>query len=360
MALLWCDGFDHYGTDKTNMTDGAWAELGSSHVTISGVNPRTGTNSMQMNTTSALPGANRRVLGGAKTTVGLGSAWWFSNLPTSTARLYGFRDAANAVQLTITLQSTGIISVERGGSTFLGDSVTPAVTAEAYTHIEAQVTMGEGSPATGEVEVRVNGVTVVSLVGVDTIETANPETSQVTIGPFGSTPGDASTGITTLYYDDLFCYDDTGAHNNDFIGDRRVVTLFPDADTAQADWSWNIGPNAFSTINDIIPDDDTTYIFANPGGSPSPVSEFDMQDLPVGVTAISGVLVVNRMRKTDAGVADVTPGIVSGSSEKIGATHALTEAYTYYHEVVEVDPDTAAPFTPTALNAAKLKVDRTL
>ncbi len=359
MTLLWCDGFDHYGTDTTNMTDGAWAEVGSSGFSLNTDNPRTGSHALRYTDSSASKTNTRRVLGGAKVTVGLGAVFWYSNLPNvnDKSMIFEFRDAANASQVSIVLQSTGVIEVKRGSTetgTTLGDSVTPAITAEAYTHMEVITTIDDSA---GAVEVRVNGVTVVSLTGVDTKNTSNTESSQVTVGTVSGTS--SLTGVTTMYIDDLFCYDTDGSFNNTFLGDRKVLTLFPDADTAQADWSWNAGPSAFQAIDDTDPDDDATYIFANPGGSPAPVSEFDIDDLPVGVSAVSAVMLVNRMRKTDAGVANVQPSLVSASSETAGADRVLTEAYTYYHEVIEVDPDTAAPFTPAAVNAAKIKLERT-
>lgn len=359
MTLLFCDGFDHYGTDSGNMTDGAWAEVGGNGFSISTTNPRTGTHALRFTDTTAAKSNTRRVLGGAKTTAGLAAVFYFSDLPSSNdvAMIFEFRDAANASQVSIVLQSTGVIEAKRGSTETgvkLGDSTTPAVTAEAYTHIECQVTIDS---INGAVEVRVNGVTVISLTGVNTAATANIETSQITIGTVSGTG--SSTGISTMDVDDLFCYDDSGSYNNDFIGDRRVLTLFPSADTAIADWSWNTGGSGAATIDEADPNDDTDYLFANPGTSPAPVSEFDMDDLIAGVSSISAVVMINRMRKTDAGDANVQPALVSGSSESVGTEHVLTEAYKYYHDVVEVDPDTAAPFTASAVDAAKLQVTRT-
>lgn len=354
MSLIFCDGFDHYGLDEGNLTDGAYAQVDTPDIALSTANPRTGDHSMLF-TEAGGPRRMRRVLGGAKTTVGLGAAFWFSELPASNDKItiFGFNDAANDPQIRIVLQSTGVIDVKRGAlsQTSLGDSGAPVVVAEAYTHVEVMVTF---SDTVGAVEVRVDGATVISLTDVDTVATALVESSQVILGQEG-----LLSGVAAMYMDDLFCYDDSGSFNNTFIGDRRVLTLFPDGDTSQADWSWNAGPTAYQAISEVAPDDDTTYIFANPGGSPAPASEFEIADLPEGVSSISAVVVVNRMRKTDAGVANTQPSLVSATSETAGVDYALSEAYTYYHDVFEVDPDTSSPFTPAALNAARIKIERT-
>lgn len=341
------------------MTDGAYAEVSPSSWSLSTLNPRTGTHSMLRAATDTKQ-LIRRVLGGARTTVGQAVAVHLDQLPdiNNAYVLFDFRDTANVVQISVVIQSTGIIDILRGDNlsgVSIGASATPAVLAQAYQHIEAMATFND---TTGAVEVRVNGVTVISLTSVDTVSSLNQECSQVSI-PCGNTIGTRDPQVVT-FIDDYFCYDDTGSFNNTFIGDRRVLTLFPNADTAQADWGWNTGSSAYQAIDEPDPNDDTDYIFANPGGSPSPTSEFGMEDLPAGVSAISAVVLVNRMRKTDAGSANVQASLVSTATEVAGADRALTEQYTYYHDVVEADPDTAAPFTPAAVDAALLKVDRTV
>lgn len=362
MALIFCDGFDHYGTDETNMTDGAYAEVdgSSSEWTLSSTNPRTGTYSMRRGTSTTAK-LVRRVLGGAKTTVGQAIGLYMSQLPIANDGyvIYDFRDAANVPQISIGVQSTGTIVVKRGyinSGTTLYTTPSPAVVAEAYQHVE---TWAYFHQTLGTVEVRVNGVTVVSLSNIDTVATSNVECSQVALCcNTNKTVGGTTTDVISDV-DDYFCCDDSGSYNNDFVGDRRVLTLMPNADTAQADWSLSTGVDGYALIDDVAPDDDSTYIYTGAPGSPGPVSEFDLDDLPGGVASISGVVVVNRSRKTDAGIANLQLGVVSGSSEAIGSDRAITEAYTYYHDVVETDPDTAAPFTPTAVDALKIKIERT-
>lgn len=358
--LIFCDGFDHYGLDETNMTDGAYAQVDSAALqwALSTTIPRTGTHNLRRGVSGL--GQVRRVFpGGLETSVGQAAAVRFSNLPTSNNVyvLYDFRDTANAIQISLIVQSTGILSVKRGNMTSgveIGVTLTPAVVAEAYQHIETFVTFNN---TTGSIEVRVNGVTVISETGIDTVSSSNEEASQVALHCGHNITSATGHGVITDV-DDYFCYDDSGSFNNTFIGDRRVLTLFPDADTAQADWT-PLSGTGFSNIDEPDPDDDTTYISTAAGGSPNPVSEFSMENLPAGVSTISAVVIVNRMKKTEAGLANVLPSIVSGSSEAPGEDHPLTEAYAYYHEVIEADPDTSSPFTPSAVDSAKLKLERT-
>jgi len=351
MALLWCDGFDHYGTTTAKMLDGAWAQVASSAV-ITTSNVRTGTYAMQFGI--GFQGFARRVLGGAKTTVGVGAAWYFPALPTAsnTDAIYAFNDADNNVQVTISIGSTGTLSAYRGhfiSGTLLGTTATPVVVANAYQHIEAVVFF---SQTVGTVEVRVNGVTVLSLSGLDTVASSLVECSQIVF----ALPGTSLGATISKYMDDVFAYDNTSSYNNTFIGDRRVLTLFPDANTATADWTAVGAASGYLCIDEANPNEDTDYITAATVGL---VSQFGLQNLPAGISIVNAVVMVERARKTEAGTANTQVSVVSGASTSNGADKPLTEIYTYRQDVFQTDPATAAPFTPTAVDALQFKVART-
>lgn len=358
MSLLWCDGFDHYGI-LGNLTEGAWAQ-NNGNCTLVTTNPRTGTHHLRHAGNSSQAGLQRRVLGGAKTTVGLAGVFYLSSLPSTNDRFcpFVFNDAANANQVTIVIQSTGVIEAKRGSrtGTSLGVSASPAVTAEAYQHIECMVFF---SQTVGTVEVRVNGVTVLSISGADTVATSLVECSQVVFFSSSESGLNTETTVPQADLDDVFCYDSAGSFNNTFIGDRRVLTLFPNADTIQADWTPVGAANGYDCINDTTPDGDTTYITASVPGSPGPISEFGIENLPAGISAISAVVLVEMARKTEAGDANTQWSVVSGASETAGADKPLTEVYTYRQDVFETDPASAAPFTPSEVDALLIKVERT-
>jgi len=354
MALLWCDGFDHYGTSTTKMLDGAWAEAGGA-VTLSSANPRTGTYHIrQSGGTTASTTNIRRVLGGAKTTVGMGGAFYLPALPSgnNSQRLFQFADATNTIQITIVCQSTGTIEAWRGqatSGTSLGITSVPVIVANAYQHIECVAFF---SQTVGTVEVRVNGVTVLSISGADTCATSLVECSQVYIG--GGVGGTLQFERTDL--DDVFCYDNTTSYNNSFIGDRRVLTLFPDANTATADWTAVGAASGYLCIDEAAPNDDTDYITAATTGL---VSQFGLQNLPAGISVVNAVVMVERARKTEAGTANTQVSIVSGASTSNGVDKPLTEIYTYRQDVFQTDPASAAPFTPAEVDALQFKVART-
>lgn len=347
MALIYMDGFDHYGSTVSNMMDGLWAEVGSGGA-LSTAQVRTGTRALQIG-----GGDARLVLPESRTVVGVGMGVFFTSLPTNnTAFGYEFRDNANQPHISLNWMSTGGIAVRRGnpsGGTIL-EETEPVITAGAWHHVEIRIKIDDTD---GEIEVRVNGVTVLDLAEIDTSNTANVHCAQISF----------NSGASFQYFiDDLFVWDDTGNSNNDFIGDRRVITLFPEEDTAQADWAANTGLPV-DAINEAAPNDETTYIEAT---APAQVSEFTLDDLPSDVSLISAVMTLVRMRKTDAGGCNVQTSLVSddiGSppapAESNGVDRPITEQWTYWFDVHELDPATGAAWTRGAVNDALIKFERT-
>lgn len=359
MALLWMDGFDHYGVDDTgraNMLAGAWAEIST---TAGGVEPRssqsrTGLYSLFFPSNTGDVFA-RRVLGKSTQVVGVGFAVYLTQLPSSnsTHRLVALADVTNTIHLTLGVESTGAMTVKRGrfsSGTVLYTTPTPVLVAEAFNHIELRAYIDNAS---GAVEVRVNGVTVISLTDIDTQDTANTEVSQIS---FGKSVFE-STDYSPFYIDDVFVWDDTGTTNNDFLGDRRVRTIYPNADTAVAEWSVTGAASGFAAINQTSPDGDTTYIEADT--SVPVTSEFGLQDLPASTGAIAAIQTYVMQRKTEAGDGSTQTSLISGASVANGADRPITEVYTYWMDVFETDPATGSAWTKAGVDDVKLRIRRT-
>lgn len=352
--ILWADGFDGYGNDESKMLDGLWAEQ---NVTLSNTQARTGTYSMYV---AGVNDKARRVLGGNKTVVGVAMAIFAEFQPTAPAasNIVSFRDSNNYPQVLVNLDTTGAISAWQGDRAtnyghLLGVSTDLMVT-NAWNHIEVRADFGAG-----DLEVRLNGVTVLNLAGVDLVN-ANPQpleatgqtsAAQITLGFAGT------SGHSNYYLDDLVVWDDSGSSNNTFVGDRKVFTDVPTSDTAEQDWTRSSGSSSYSLLDEIPDDGDGTYLTTDTTGDRFGVG---FGALPDNVTNIAAVIFIHKSRKTDAGDCNVQLHLDSGVSEADGASRPMTTAYTCWFDVFEVDPATSAPFTKSAAEAATLVVERTL
>lgn len=350
--MLWADGFDHYGTATTgrdNMLLGPYAANTMQPVTTQ---HRTGANSLGY----AIGTSVRRVFGAAKQTVGVGMALFLATLPTSNIQqiIYSFRDSGNNAQITAYVDTTGAIHVYRASAS-TANSVSLGVssyllTAASWNHIEMKCSF---STTVGTVEVRVNGVTVLAVSGVNTVNSNSPglgelSASQVSIT---STPSGVSAFI-----DDLYAWDTTGTSNNDFMGDQKVYTDMPTADTADVAWTPSTGSTRWAVIDEIPPNSDTDYDSSSASGDRMGVT---FPTLDPAIVTVASVYYTGFTKKTDAGTCNVQLICASDGTEANGVDNPITAVYTYRGDPFDVDPHTSAPWTPAKAGAAALVVKRT-
>lgn len=364
MAILWMDGFEQYtaGTAGVDdMLDGVYASIEvNTFNLVSTTVARTGTKSFRVHNSAFDNNPTiRRVLGDTYNVVGLGMALYFPGLPDG-ARTMGFefRDSNNEFQYCVYIDSVGRFVCTREPDNAPTDGTSEQViTANAWHHVEVRL---DCDLTNGAIEIRVNGVTVLNLTGINTADTGVVGIDQVD----WTKRSDIGDINSFFYIDDIFAWAPTGEigdTNNDFIGDRRVVTLYPDADTSVAGWytsdSTSIG---YEMINETAPDDETTFLEADALTDSNPIaSEFDLTGIPTSVAAITAVQTQIRMRKTEAGIANVQTSIMVDADEAPGADRPITEEWTYWFDIHDLSPATGAPFTADEINRMQLRLART-
>lgn len=355
--LIWAEGFDHYGTSPNGgrdaMLSGEWAQFSSAGnpPVISTDQKRTGSYSLKLAYNHlALTGLiARRVIGSTKTVVGIGFGVYLDSLPVlNNEHGLEIRNGSNVNILRVSVDSDGSIGLYKGsGHTSIGNS-DPCIGASSWNHIETKVIVDN---VVGEVEVRVNGLPVIHLTNLDL------GVSGASQFVWGNPDGDVAVSDQTWYIDDIVVWDDTGTYNNDFMGGQRVVLIFPNADTAQDDWVPVGDSDAFDCVDNVPPDGDSTYISSDNTGD---VTEMELAGLPPETQNIAGVYIPFMGKLEDAGVGNVQISLVSGGEVSLGPDTVLTTAYTYWGGIHETDPDTDAPWTKTALEAALLRIEKTV
>jgi hypothetical protein len=367
--LLFADSFGAYGL-TANMLNGFWSELGTGWA-LSTVRPRTGVYAMRGSPVN--DSVIRRNFAAGSDNGAVGFAFYFSNNPVTDAgnghtsdgvfMLAQFLNSSNQSQISICANTDGTISAYLGGArggisfnaTLLGQS-TQRFAAGAWNHFEAYC---RAHPTNGSVEARINGVTALSLAGIDTDFRGDGIVSQFSIG--SAVAGAFPLGGGTVDIADLFAWDTNGGTVQDFVGDKKVYLLKPASDTAIEDWDLSTGASSFELLNNVPPDDDTSFISTAPAGLSDnpPETQVGLDQLPGEVVTVSGVFIAGRSAKTDAGDAILTLGLQSGVVRGDGEDHAVNTTFSYYGDAFEADPATSSPWTPAAVNAAKLSIQRT-
>lgn len=229
-----------------------------------------------------------------------------------------------------------------------GTAVNCGVLAENTLYfIELKAVMAGSSG--GSVSLQVNGVTKGTITG---ITTNNLGIDRLTLGY----PYAGSTGWQ-INFDNLFIWDGTGSINNDWIGERNVVTLYPNADTAQADWALSTGSDGYDLVDDVPPND-TTFLSS---ATVDDESQFGLQNLTNTGVNITAVQATARADKADTGDASLKVGIIEtgGMTDyPASGTVLIQDQFKYVFHVSETNPATSVAWTSADLAAALIGIKR--
>lgn len=375
MGLLWCDGFDHYGTDETHMRDGVYAQMVH---TLTTAQVATGTHSLlsdnAQHTGTDGSDVSRFVLPAAVDKLGVYMKLYFPVLPatnTVAVPIDFLSTTATRSQISCFITSTGAIAFYRGQNYATNGEVgtkiaesDPLISTSGWNSIEVQVYIHD---TLGWVRVAVNGVHRYEATGLDTKHDST-NIAQVGIGnqPFY---GGASINGVDFYIDDLYIYNFTGdsAVDTDFvpttdgtgkatnyIGDLQVLLRMPNGDTAETDWVRSTGSDDYAVVDEVDPNDND-YLYSTTAGD---LSELSLEDLPEDITYIRGLMMLGRMSKNDSGAAMVKFGMKSVADTADSAEFPITTEPTYWWKFQNTDPDSDARWTRASFNAAWFRLTR--
>jgi hypothetical protein len=323
MALLFMDGFD--GGD---MTIKGWAP---------NVNTSTGNNPATRFGTGRWGGVNStitRIAFPAATKIFTGFS--MANTYNDTAiRPYIFLcgDAGATTHLSLGMTNNGIYLYRGALATLIGQ-YNFGVTTNIFYNFEISATIND---TTGNVVVRMNGITVISYTG----DTKNAGTNS-TIDAFGL----GANGGMTAIIDDLYICDDSGAAPyNTFLGDVRVQTLVPNGAGSSTQFTPSTGAN-YTTV-DELPYSSTDYVYSNTSGQRDTYTVSDLTGTPT-IYAVQNNVVAKR---SDAGAISLRPAIKSGASVYYGTTVALGTSDGTLTDLRTLDPNTSSTWTVSGVNA---------
>lgn len=359
MAIVHADNFNIYGTNTGFLTNGIYAQADNNIQLVNDPDGISPAKVLKIGPNNFFGPVIRYVLPATSLNCGVSHRIWLATLPPDNQfvpTITSYRDGANAILFELSIDSTGRIVAKNVSGTVIGTSTLPAVTATGWYHIESKIVI---NAATGSIEVRVEGQTVLNLTNINTGSTA---VSQIACTGY-SLGGD--TKNTQHWMKDLVVWNNLGSLNNTFLGPVLVTNLVPTGDAA-LNWTPSTGTNGWSIL-DNIPPDDTKYLSApyNAGGPPFYPSPYKgiLSDLPIEAVTVKGLVSFVRAAKADGGDGSIQVGIISDPSgapaTALGVDRPITVAQTYWRDIFEVDPKTGVPWLPAAVNAAQIQLNRT-
>lgn len=351
MALLFAEGFEHYGAGslfsgsvRNAMLAGAWSAVDFPmyiYDNSSSYPARTGNRAMWGPQVT-----DNRVefKGTTHNEVGCALGMYLSVMPSTESASPGFTisDENNTTIVYTRVNPNGSVELRRG-STVLGITDPGLITAQAWHHYELRVLQDN---VVGEVELRINGNLELLVNNLD-LGTVKPRFWRIA----GSGSSTVERGI-----DDLILWDTTGDVNNTFFGPARVNTIWLDGDEPGNQWSITGAASGADALKETAPDGDTSYISAAINNMKS---DFSLESLPPEAEVISGVYIPTMAKLAVAGVGSMKTSMVSAGAVSEGKDVPLTAAYTYRGDVFETDPATGLPWTKNGLENALVRVEKT-
>lgn len=336
MALIFMDGFDHWTTTNNLKWDAR------SGATISTTGGRRGGGACLMSSSSSYL---QRTLPTPIGSIVCGAAFYVNSaLPSSNTALFTLMDSTTA-QCELRLTTTGALLISRNGTTVY-TAPTPAIVANTWNYIEWKVTIGS---TTGSSSVRINGSSTdyINISSVNLQATANSTATAFRLG--------TTTNLSDLYFDDFYLCDLTGTTNNNFLGDVRIDTLYPNADGTYSQSTPSTGTSRFALVDETSQANTTDYVDLPSVGNKD---TYGMTNLPsLASSTIHAVQVTSYCSKGDAGTArSVANMIRSGTTELEGTSSVLTTSYLWYPSIFVTDPNTSGAWSQTAVNNLEVGV----
>lgn len=318
MGILWLDGFDYYGSSCTPAVRYTIGGSGSGQFATG----RLGGKAIQGGFTAS------HFIDVDRDTVSCGFAYKASVLPGSGSEraIYQWLTSTGSTLCTLTINSLGQFKIYRGSSagTLLGAS-TDFVSIGAWNYLEMEFTR---NASTGAFNLYLNGTSILSLTG------QNTGAASVRMMGF------AALGVQD-FIDDYYVV--SGATK---LGEQRVVTVRPSADTAQKDFTADSGTDNYARVNESPVDGDTSYVTANTADAED---LYALDDLSVSPDSIAAVQVVAIARKDDAAFRGIST-IIHGSTDTVGTPKGLSTSYGAIVDLYEENPETSSAWTESDVN----------
>ena len=350
MAILFMDGLDVYENVDALTATGWSYRVGTTVGTFSTSAGRFGGGAIV-----ALPASNSVIWQMQYALANNKDYFWsFSlkvgSLPTAVAqRIVAIVDPVGNTNFLISIMPSGAIRVS-DALLATTDSAGAVVAAGSWMRVEIKINFGT-STTTGSMEIRVNGATAITLTGQNYFSSAG--------GALLRYYNDQGTGSPQArWFDDIVINDTTGTTGNTWLGDVRIDTLQPTADTAQADWTKNTGTNGAALIDDTLgtSDGDTTYLSSNTVGNKS---EFDVTNLASASVSVFALQMRVCAERSGLSARTFRSYLKSSTAVSNGPTmqaFALTYAWNF-GGIVNADPNTSGAWNNTSVNAAQLGLE---
>jgi hypothetical protein len=329
MAIVFVDGFDYYPI--ANITRKWTAGAASSMQT--GVYAG---NCVRFN------GTNNNISKAFTAAATIGVSFYLRIFQASAAAtaICIFKDTSTT-HVDVRIDANYKLYATRNGTT-LGSASTNALSLNTWYHVEIKTLIDDSA---GTVEVRINGTNSgwLNLTSQDTRNAGNASVNTINLAPGSSSYFD---------YDHLVIWNTSGNAPTNFMGDTKVVTLYPSGDSGTNNaWTASTGSSKYACV-DETQTSDTDYISSTTAGNIQTFTKGACDMATVRAVAINLV-----QEKDDASAYTIAELTRSGSTNYANATTVAPAAsYVDSQWIRDQDPATSSAWTESGVDNAEFGV----
>lgn len=345
MARLYSTGFELNST-----TAGVEGDTYSG-VTVSTTNVRSGSYALRANAVASAPFYRTQVLSADSSTAICYFRFYLyiASATNALVQIARIVTSGNVQQMTIRLNTDNTLQLTNNTVTQVGSS-SAALSLNTWYRVECKL------DPTGSIEAKLNGATFASG------STAAGSWSRILLGAINGTP------TCDLYFDDVAINDGSGSFQNGYPGDGKIILLRPNAAGDNTGLTTGVSDNTnhYLNVDDITPDDDTTY---NQTSTASQTDDYNIEDAPIGSSDTINVVSVGvRYRKVTSGTlvfnvrAKASSGGTVESSSNISSTgttyttNASAAPFNYPLTMYDLPGASTTSWTKSALDTAQIGV----
>ena len=341
MSLLWIDGFEGYGTtiDSAPAPSGVMGRRYPLINSESNFRIRPGRIDGKSIAFSASGTYFQTSDINTDSTLIIGVAFKFGVFQNNNAFIVMYDGATAGIGIRVT---TGGELEVRLGSTLLDTTSDLNLALNTWYWLELKVVVDD---IIGSYELRIGEQNVLSASGIDTKAGSNNYYDSIRLSvPF--------TGASDLHFDDLYICNGAGTINNNFLGNVKVVAVFPDGAGNSSDFIPSSGAN-FTCVQEEEVDDDTSYVESSISSHKDTYAYEELDNY----SRIKGIQINTDCRETDASSYNIITVIRSGSTDYDDSGQAInTTNYITKSIISELNPSTSSEWLYTDINSSEFGI----
>lgn len=350
MTILAAYGMDIYNTKTDLFTEPNWTAITDTNISVQINKGRFGGGAIRFNGAGGLGDVAQLAVGATPTTLFFGASVKIENYNHDTDILRFLEGANEHAKLRINNITNNLELWVTGTLRSKFD-----FTLGFWHRLEVKLTVNN---TTGEIIILIDrnlGTDFATAIQVSSVFTGDTQAGASTFTDtieFISNP--AATFETEILWDDITLNDNAGTTNNTWLGDIKIQTIRPDADTAQKDMTPSTGTTNFNLVDEAPGPDTTDFV------TPEVIGDKDLYtagNVVTGFNNIQAVQVKAFAQVGDAGASTIRLITKSGATEGFSASQSLSTARFHQH-IFETDPDTSAAWIENNINAIEIGVER--